>query len=40
MLKQRVSPEINAISTLMIAASTLLIGVSLLLQQRGSQGET
>ena len=36
MLKQRVSPEINAISTLMILASTLLIGVSLLLQ-RGSR---
>ena len=32
MLKQRVSPEINAISTLMIGASTVLIGVSLLLQ--------
>ena len=36
MLKQRVSPEINAISTLMILASTLLIGISLILQQRGS----
>jgi spermidine/putrescine transport system permease protein len=37
MLKQRVSPEINAISTLMILASTVLIGVSLFLQQRGSR---
>ena len=36
MLKQRVSPEINAISTLMILASTLLIGISLLLQRRDS----
>lgn len=38
MLKQRVSPEINAISTLMILASTLLIGVSLLLQRQDSEG--
>lgn len=37
MLKQRVSPEINAISTLMILASTLLIGLSLILQQRGAK---
>ena len=37
MLKQRVSPEINAISTLMILASTILVGISLLLQQRGSR---
>ena len=36
LLKQRVSPEINAISTLMILASTLLVGLSLLLQRRGS----
>ncbi|MCA9836662.1 MAG: ABC transporter permease [Trueperaceae bacterium] len=36
MLKQRVSPEINAISTLMILASTVLIGFSLILQQRGT----
>ncbi len=36
MLKQRVSPEINAISSLMILASTVLIGFSLILQQRGS----
>lgn len=35
LLKQRVSPEINAISTLMILASTVLIGVSLVLQRRG-----
>jgi len=35
LLKQRVSPEINAISTLMILASTVLIGISLLLQRRG-----
>jgi len=37
MLKQRVPPEINAISALMIAASILLIGVSLVLQRRGSR---
>ena len=36
MLKQRVPPEINAISTLMIAASIVLIGLSLLLQRRGA----
>ena len=35
LLKQRVSPEINAISTLMILVSTVLIGISLVLQ-RGS----
>ena len=33
LLKQRVSPEINAISTLMILASTVLIGISLVLQR-------
>ena len=32
MLKQRIPPEINAISTLMIVASMLLVGISLLLQ--------
>ncbi|UCH27764.1 MAG: ABC transporter permease [Trueperaceae bacterium] len=37
MLKQRVPPEINAISTLMITASILLVGLSLILQQRGSR---
>jgi len=37
MLKQRVSPEINAISTLMIVASTVLIGLSLILQQRSAK---
>ncbi len=37
LLKQRVSPEINAISSLMIVASTILIGISLLLQQRGAR---
>lgn len=34
LLKQRVSPEINAISTLMLVASTVLIGLSLGLQRR------
>ena len=34
MLKQRVPPEINAISTLMIAASIILVGASLILQRR------
>ena len=37
MLKQRVPPEINAISALMIAASILLIGLSLVLQRRGAR---
>jgi spermidine/putrescine transport system permease protein len=37
MLKQRVPPEINAISALMILASILLVGGSLLLQQRGGR---
>lgn len=37
MLKQRVPPEINAISTLMILASIVLVGGSLLLQQRGNR---
>lgn len=39
MLKQRVPPEINAISTLMILASIVLVGGSLLLQQRGNRRE-
>jgi spermidine/putrescine transport system permease protein len=34
MLKTAVTPEINAISTLMLVASTFLIGVSLILQRR------
>ncbi|GAB4524719.1 MAG: ABC transporter permease [Anaerolineae bacterium] len=34
LLKTSVTPEINAISTLMLVASTLLIGVSLILQGR------
>ncbi len=34
MLKQRIPPEINAISTLMIVVSTVLVGVSLILQGR------
>ncbi len=34
LLKRAVTPEINAISTLMLIASTLLIGVSLILQGR------
>lgn len=37
MLKQRVPPEINAISTLMILASILLVGLSLMLQRRSLQ---
>lgn len=37
MLKQRVPPEINAISALMITASIVLVGGSLLLQQRGGR---
>ncbi len=37
MLKQRVPPEINAISTLMIAVSILLVGASLLLQRRSAR---
>jgi len=37
LLKQRVPPEINAISTLMIVVSIVLVGISLLLQQRGAR---
>lgn len=37
MLKQRVPPEINAISTLMIAASIVLVGLSLIMQRRGQR---
>lgn len=36
LLKTRVPPEINAISTLMLIASTILVGSSLALQGRGS----
>lgn len=36
LLKTRVPPEINAISTLMLVASTLLVGLSLMLQGRGT----
>lgn len=36
LLKQRVPPEINAVSTLMILASLVLVGTSLLLQRRGA----
>jgi spermidine/putrescine transport system permease protein len=36
LLKTSVTPEINAISTLMLVASTLLIGVSLVLQRRSA----
>jgi spermidine/putrescine transport system permease protein len=36
LLKQRVPPEINAVSTLMILASLVLVGASLLLQRRRS----
>ncbi len=34
LLKQRVPPEINAVSTLMIVASLVLVGTSLVLQRR------
>jgi len=37
LLKQRVPPEINAVSTLMIVASIVLLSVSLLLQRRGNR---
>lgn len=37
LLKTTVTPEINAISTLMLLASTLLIGVSLVLQRRSAR---
>jgi spermidine/putrescine transport system permease protein len=37
LLKTRVPPEINAISTLMLLASTLLVGFSLALQGRGTR---
>ncbi|MBZ0295247.1 MAG: ABC transporter permease [Anaerolineae bacterium] len=36
LLKTRVPPEINAISTLMLLASTVLVGVSLILQGRNA----
>src|SRR5690606_26065501 len=36
LLKTRVPPEINAISTLMLIASTVLVGISLLLQGRNA----
>lgn len=36
LLKQTVTPEINAVSTLMILASTLLVGISLVLQGRNA----
>ncbi|MCB9456290.1 MAG: ABC transporter permease [Anaerolineaceae bacterium] len=36
LLKTRVPPEINAISTLMLIASTILVGSSLILQGRGA----
>jgi spermidine/putrescine transport system permease protein len=37
LLKQRVSPEINAISTLMILVSVVLVGASLILQNRNTR---
>jgi len=37
LLKQRVPPEINAVSTLMIVASIVLVGVSLALQRRATR---
>ena len=39
MLKQRVPPEINAISTAMIAASIVLVGLSLIMQRRGQRAD-
>jgi spermidine/putrescine transport system permease protein len=36
MLKRRVPPEINAISTLMLLVSTILVGISLALQGRNA----
>lgn len=36
-LRQKVSPEINALSTLMLLASMLLVGFSLWIQNRGSE---
>ena len=39
MLKQRVPPEINAISTAMIAVSIALVGLSLLMQRRGQRSD-
>ncbi len=39
MLKQRVPPEINAISTLMIVVSIVLVGVSLLFQRSSAARE-
>ena len=39
LLKQRIQPEINAVSTLMILASIFLVGLSLLLQGRGERGQ-
>ncbi len=37
LLKTRVPPEINAISTLMLAASTLLVAISLVMQGRATR---
>jgi len=39
LLKVSVTPDINAVSTLMLLASTLMIGVSLLLQNRSHRGQ-
>ena len=36
-LRQRVSPEINALSTLMLLASMVLVGFSLWMQNRGAE---
>jgi spermidine/putrescine transport system permease protein len=36
-LRQRISPEINALSTLMLLASMVLVGFSLWLQNRGAE---
>jgi spermidine/putrescine transport system permease protein len=36
LLKVAVTPEVNAISTIMLIVSTILVGVSLILQSRSS----
>lgn len=38
LLKLNITPEVNAISTIMVAASTLLIGISIMLQGRSAAG--
>jgi spermidine/putrescine transport system permease protein len=40
MVKLGITPEINAVSTLMLVASMVLVLVSLFLQQRGGSSHT